>query len=551
MRKILFILSILGVSITSCSDEFLEKDPFGELTDQQVVLPENIEPLVISAYSILNGQGNEASNAFNSPASNWSFGDVLSDDAYKGGGGTGDQNQIHRMEIYTTDPQIKDVEQKWSVLYEGVNRANTALKALRNTDEFDETVKNQRVAEMLFLRGHFYFEIKKLYNRISYIDENGNYFSNTMITPEEVWSKIEEDFDAAFSVLPDTQSEPGRPTKWAAKAYLCKTYLYQQKWGEANAAADEVISNGGYSLMENFNEIFLPENDNGPEIVFAIQYSINDGSPRNYNGSIGDRLMPPGGPRYPGYGFLRPSQNLVNFFKTNAVGLPSLDNIDVTETDNVDPRLDVTIGRPGIPYKDLGINYEADWARDLETYGPYGPKKRVISANHPDYLASWPYVTAANYAIIRYADVLLWKAEASIELGNLEDGRTYINIVRSRAKTGNYIQNLEGTADAANYLIETYDTDFASVEEATTALRAERRLEMAHEGHRFFDLVRWGIASEVLNAYLEKEQVDRGFLTGAVFVAGKHEFMPIPQSQIDTGGSDGSGNPLTIQNPGY
>ncbi len=465
--------------------------------------------------------------------------------------GTGDQNQIHRMEIYTTDPQIKDVEQKWSVLYEGVNRANTALKALRNTDEFDETVKNQRVAEMLFLRGHFYFEIKKLYNRISYIDENGNYFSNTMITPEEVWSKIEEDFDAAFSVLPDTQSEPGRPTKWAAKAYLCKTYLYQQKWGEANAAADEVISNGGYSLMENFNEIFLPENDNGPEIVFAIQYSINDGSPRNYNGSIGDRLMPPGGPRYPGYGFLRPSQNLVNFFKTNAVGLPSLDNIDVTETDNVDPRLDVTIGRPGIPYKDLGINYEADWARDLETYGPYGPKKRVISANHPDYLASWPYVTAANYAIIRYADVLLWKAEASIELGNLEDGRTYINIVRSRAKTGNYIQNLEGTADAANYLIETYDTDFASVEEATTALRAERRLEMAHEGHRFFDLVRWGIASEVLNAYLEKEQVDRGFLTGAVFVAGKHEFMPIPQSQIDTGGSDGSGNPLTIQNPGY
>ena len=228
-----------------------------------------------------------------------------------------------------------------------------------------------------------------------------------------------------------------------------------------------------------------------------------------------------------------------------------MDNIDVTATDNVDPRLDVTIGRPGIPYKDLEINYEADWARDLATYGPYGPKKRVISANHPDYLPSWPYVTAANYAIIRYADVLLWKAEASIELGNLEDGRTYINMVRNRAKTGNYIQNLEGTADAANYFIETYNTPFASAGAATTALRAERRLEMAQEGHRFFDLVRWGIAPEVLNAYLEKEKIERGFLTGANFVAGKHEYMPIPQSQIDTGGSDNSGNALTTQNPGY
>lgn len=551
MKKIFFTLSIMGILVTSCSDEFLEKDPFGEITEEQTLLPENIEPLVISAYSILNGQGNEASNAFNSPASNWSFGDVLSDDAYKGGGGTGDQNQIHRMEIYSTDSQIIDVEQKWSVLYEGVNRVNTALTALKTTTEFDESTKNQRIAEMRFLRGHFYFELIKLYNRISYIDEDGNYFSNTMITPEEVWTKIEDDFNAAFSVLPDTQSDPGRPTKWAAKAYLCKTYLYQEKWTEADSAADEVIVNGGYSLLPNFNEVFLPDNDNGPEVVFAIQYSINDGSPNNYNGSIGDRLMPPGGPRYNQYGFLRPSQNLVNAFKTDATGAPLLDNVDVTETDNVDPRLDVIVGRPGIPYKDLGITYEEDWARDLATYGPYGPKKRVISANDPNYLPSWPYVTAANYHIIRYADVLLWKAEASIALDDLEAGRTYINMVRERAKTGTYIQNLEGTADAANYLIATYDTPFDTKEEAILALRTERRLEMAHEGHRFFDLVRWGIAADVINTYLEKEKIERGYLTGATFVAGKHEYMPIPQSQIDAGGTDEGGNSLTTQNPGY
>ncbi|MBD3661060.1 MAG: RagB/SusD family nutrient uptake outer membrane protein, partial [Arenibacter algicola] len=401
MKNIIFALSILGILVTSCSDEFLEKDPFGELTDEQVVLPENIEQLVISAYSILNGQGNEATNAFNSPASNWSFGDVLSDDAYKGGGGTGDQNQIHRMEIYTTDSQIKDVEQKWSVLYEGVNRANTALKALKNSTEFDESKKTQRIAEMRFLRGHFYFELKKIYNRISYIDEDGNYSSNTMISSEEVWTKIEEDFNAAFAVLPDTQDDPGRPAKWAAKAYLCKAYIFQNKWSQANTAADEVIADGGYSLMSNFSDVFLPENDNGQEVVFAIQYSINDGSPRNFNGSIGDRLMPPGGPRYPQYGFLRPSQNLVNAFKTDAVGVPILDNVDVTASDNVDPRLDEIVGRPGIPYKDLGINYEESWARDLATYGPYGHKKRMLSANDPNYLPSWPYVTESNYHVIR------------------------------------------------------------------------------------------------------------------------------------------------------
>jgi len=543
MKKVIFNLIILGVIFTACSDEFLEKEPFGELTEETV----DLEGLVISAYSILNGQSNNASNAFNSPASNWSFGDVLSDDAYKGGGGTGDQNQIHKMEIYTTDPNIVDVNQKWGVLYEGVLRSNSVLGILNESTGLDANTKAQRIAEMRFLRGHFYFELKKLYNRISYSDENGNYQSNIAITSGEVWGKIEDDFTAAFATLPSTQNEIGRPTKWAAKAYLAKTYLYQQKWQQANDAANDVISGGGYSLMANLNEIFLPENDNGSEVVFAIQNSINEGTAtRNYNGSIGDRLMPPGGPRYPGYGFLRPSQNLVNAHKTDATGFPVFDNVDLTNVDTVDPRIDVTLGRPGIPYKDLEINYEASWARDLATYGPYGPKKRVISANHPEYLPEWPYVTSGNSFIIRYADVLLWKAEAAIELGDFNgDGRMYINTVRNRAKTSTYIQNLAGTADAGNYLIETYDTNFASKEAATTALRAERRLEFAQEGQRFFDLVRWGIAADVINTYLAKEQLERGFLTGATFEAGKHEYMPIPQNQIDAAGNENT------QNPGY
>jgi len=299
--------------------------------------------------------------------------------------------------------------------------------------------------------------------------------------------------------------------------------------------------------MANFSDIFLSGNDNGPEVIFAVQNSINDGSPRNYNGSIGA----PGGPRYPKYGFERPSQNLVNAFKTNGNGLPQMDNIDVTNSNTVDPRLDVTVGRPGIPYKDLGILYEASWERDDATYGPYAPKKRVISANDPNYLPTWPYVTAANTIIIRYADVLLWKAEASIELGNLEDGRKYINMVRNRAENSKYIQNLAGTANAGNYLINTYDTPFSDYNEAITALRDERRVEFALEGQRFFDLVRWHIAGKVLNAYFEKEKLKRGYLVGAKFITGKNEYMPIPQSEVDAGPQNDNPKSANTQNPGY
>ncbi len=549
MKKILILF--VCVALSACSeDSFLQEEPIGELTPEQILEPENVEGVIISAYSILNGQIDEATNAFNSPASNWSFGDVLSDDAYKGGGGTGDQNQIHQMEIYNTDPTIIDVQRKWLALYEGVNRANQAIRLLNASEEFDAELKVQRMGEMRFLRGHFYFELKKTYNQIPYLDETAEGIddynvSNTALSSEQLWQKIEEDFQAAFTALPNTQADPGRATKWAAQAYLTKTYVFQEKWTEANAAADEVINSSQYRLIANFRDVFLPENDNGAEIIFAIQHSINDGSPRNFNGGIGDRLAPPGGPFYPQYGFHRPTQNLINAYKTNADGLPVLDNVDVTEDDFIDTRLDHTTARPGIPYLDLDSLYQESWARDLATYGPYGPKKRVVSANSSSYLPVWPYVNALNYYVIRYADLLLWKAEASIELGNLETGRQYINQVRERAMNSEYVMMLDGSTPAANYLVQPYEL-FASYGEAITALRTERRLELAHEGHRFFDLVRWGIADEVINDYLEVERTRRTHLAGAQFEANKHEYMPIPQAQIDLVGTD-----LIQQNSGY
>ncbi len=545
MKKIIY-MALSCLALCACSDSFLSEEPVGELTPDQAKQNENIEGLVISAYSVLDGQFDDASSGLNSACSNWQFGDVVSDDAYKGGGGTGDQNQVHLMEIFNTNPTILDFERKWLALYEGVKRCNQAMRMLR---ESEYPQKEQRIAEMQFLRAHFYFNLKIIYNQIPYIDETvidpKEYArkSNMEFTSDELWAKILSDLEAAYRVLPDRQADYGRPTKLAARAYMAKVYLFQSKWSECLAACNEVIGSGNYALLPNFRDVFLPENDNSSEIVFAIQCSIKDGSPNNYNGNPGDRLLPPGGP-YPQYGFLRPTQNLVNAYKTTADGLPATDGKDVTQTDFVDPRLDHTVARPNLPFLDMGLY---DWTpREATVYGPYSPKKRLVSVNSTYYLTIWPYVNALNVYVIRYADVLLWKAEAAIETGDLETGRACINQVRERAEKSQYVRTLDGTKNAANYLVKPYAQPFASKETALEALRTERRLEMAHEGERFFDLVRWGIAAEVINAYINKEKQFRSHLQNAKFVKGVHEYFPIPQAVIDLCGEE-----VMKQNPGY
>jgi len=534
--KIVFLLA-LGLQMSSCSSDYLEEVTYGEVDPSEMAKPANVERAIISAYSVLNGQIDGASNAFNSPDSNFSFGDVTSDDSYKGGGGTGDQNNIHQMEIYNANSTTIDMERKWMALYEGVKRSNEAMRLLSASVDFDPSLKLKRMAELRFLRGHFYFELKKIYNQIPYIDETAatvaDYAkSNTTFSSAEIWSKIESDFQLAYADLPATQTETGRPTKVAAKAYLAKTYLFQNKWQLAYDATTEIMTSN-YGLLADFQQVFLPENDNNKEIIFAVQHSINDGQPSNYNGSIGDRLTAPGGPFYSQYGFHRPSQNLVNAFKTDAAGLPLENNINVVASDNVDPRIDITIGRPGIPYKDLGILYQETWARDLTTYGAFSPKKRIVSAKSAFYVKVWPYVNALNYYIIRYAEVVLWRAEAAVEINKLEEARTLVNQIRNRAATSAYVKTLDGSANAANYNIKPYSTIWTDQTTARTAVHLENRLEMAMEGHRFFNLVRWGKADTVLNTYLSVEKTRRTHLTNAVFTKGKNEYFPIPQRYID------------------
>lgn len=558
MNKRLFNLFVAVAILAGCSKQ-LEQEPMGELSEEQLKTKSGVESIIVGAYSVLNGQFDNG-EAYNSPASNWSFGDVRSGDAYKGSTGTTDQINIHDMEIFSSlTASNLDAQRKWACLYEGIKRCNNALQLLNEAAGYTSQLKQQRIAEVRFLRGHYYFELKKIYNRVPYIDETAEqkedfYVSNNVLSSSEFWTKIEDDFKAGINALPSAKGgEPGRPTRYAAWAYMCKSYVFQKKWALAIAAADSVISSSVFSLMTNYPDVFLPENDNGPEIVFAVQHAINDGSSGNKKGSVGDRLnriSTPAGNGYPAgaQGFHRPSQNLVNAYKVTALGLPANSDVDVTASDLLDPRLDFSVARVGIPFLNYTKEaYKTNWTRGNGVYGDYSVKKKMVSPVSTHYDRTNQGITDLNYYIIRFADVLLWKAEALIETNNIDGGITIINQVRIRAKNSRKVQKLSpATGDAANYKVEPYQQPYTGgYALAIAALKLERRLELSLEGHRFFDLVRWGDAPTTLNAYFLTEKVRRSYLSSAQFTQNKHEYMPIPRSEIDL--SKGK----LVQNPGY
>ncbi|PCH66573.1 MAG: hypothetical protein COC06_12505 [Bacteroidales bacterium] len=348
-------------------------------------------------------------------------------------------------------------------------------------------------------------------------------------TKEEIYLKIEEDLIFAASNLPVDQTEVGRATKGAAQAYLARLYIYWEKWDSALEYCNKVIDSGKYDLNNSYYDNFSI--DNTAESIFAVQYSL-DGSDGDTNGNLNERLVwvKPYGTELD---FFKPSQNLVNAFATDANGLPLSDGTITDITQQVDPRLDIVVGRPGIPFLDVGICDDA-WSRTPGSYGYYIFKKRVPPFNSGQFNSSYPRATSLNYDIIRYAEVLLLKAEALIENNDLGGAMTLINEIRNRAN--NYhLKNEDGSADASNYLVGKY-TSFASKSEAFNALMIERRLEFSHEGNRFFDLVRWGIVSEIMNNYYRSEQALRPYLSNAVFTQERNEYLPIPQTEIDISG---------------
>nr|MDA3853170.1 RagB/SusD family nutrient uptake outer membrane protein [Bacteroidales bacterium] len=400
--------------------------------------------------------------------------------------------------------------------------------------------KKQALAEMRLLRGHFHFELYRIYNKIPYLDENADptKTSNIALSVDKVLEKIGEDFKFAYDNLTPTSAQVGRVNKYVAAAYLAKFYLETKQWDAAADMADYVIT-GPYDLLPNQEDLWTIANENGSESVFAIQYSTENFFANHDWGSLLNVTSSPGidlGGYAAGDDFYHGSQNLVNAYRTDANGFPlftTFNDVDVTEgyVGNLDPRLDFTVGRIGIPWKNSAI-YDESWMRSSD-YPGYSSKKQVVAPNEPGINKTFPWAAAGlNYYIIRYAEVLLWKAEAEIERASPDLGAALsaINEVRNRAKNSEAVFKLDGSGSAATYKVEPYNT-FASVDDAREALRMERRLEMALEGHRLFDLNRWGITASTMNTYFQNE--DRFYLDGMSFTANKHEFFPIPQSQID------------------
>jgi len=577
MKRLYITLSIVtvGLLLTSCTKGFLSYNPKASLSEDQLNTPDRVDKMVTSAYASLGNADWETSSN-----TQWPMGSVRAEDSYKGGGGIPDQGEWNTYATFTNiTTDMGKANQMWVYYYEGIGRANTALKLLRKLSGQEFPKKKEREAEVRFIRAHYYFNLKILFKHIPWVDaktsqDSLKYISNRKYSSQELWDKIASDFQFAADNLPPTQAQVGRVNKYAAIAYLAKVRLYQayeqddqnnvvninkNRLQDVIDLTNKVINSGQYGLFDDFAKNFLWKYENGKEGVFEIQNSIDDGTP---TGRLGTEygLNYNMDPKYGCCSFNQPSQNMVNAFKTNSDGLPEFDTYndsdlhakDSTDFRNntVDPRLDHTVGIPGHPFKyDPQFIDKVGWARTPSVYGYFSPMKEIQLPSSPSFKAYGPFFASSkNYVIIRYADVLLWKAEALIKLGRQNEALPIINKIRSRAKHSKDRLRYENGDYVSNYHIETYKPGTNinwTQKNAFEALRWERRLEFAGEGVRFFDLVRWGITAEKLNAYFKEEMTKRDYLRGAHFTKNRDEYLPIPQQQINF--SKG----LYKQNPGW
>jgi len=571
--------------------------PQGTLDQTTLANKAGVEGSLIAAYRQLD-VSNGVGGGWGSAASNWIWASVASDDAYKGSTAS-DQPGITATENYAwSSPDAQgDLNDKWKSMYEGVSRSNATITLLRSVvagkpGELDAVTAKGIEGEATFLRAYYHFEAWKMWGNIPYYRETDTDFRKANLSQAAAIDEIIKDLDAAIALLPATprNGNVGRATSWTAKAYKGKVQMFKKDFAGAKATLQDVVTSGPYALESSFDKVWtgIFSQENGKETIFAYQASANDGEPNGNNANFGERLnLPNGGSASPGgcCGFHQPSQNLVNFFFTDpATGLPAAlvapatwntnnANVDAAYTApasgrTVDPRLDWTAGRDGVPYKDWGPENNT-WVRDVGNGGFFEAKKNVAEKSSGAVsTVGWQstQLNSANIHLLRYADVLLLLAEAEVEVGSLPNAMALVNQVRARAKVkvqgpGTTAANMavpygDPSVTWASYNISVYPAGspfFASQTAARDAVRAERRLELAMEGQRFFDLRRWGLVPTVIPAYINgvgggAEKTRRLYLGTAASVTATHNLFPIPSIQIDL--SKGSGPGLT-QNPGW
>ncbi|MBD1262770.1 RagB/SusD family nutrient uptake outer membrane protein [Maribacter polysiphoniae] len=587
-KKLIYTITLTCMLLVACSDDFTEIAPTGALSDEALQNAVGIDLKLTAAYSAMDGERvNALGEGVSRGGDNW-WTDVVSDDAHRGST-DGDNTELFQLETLDWQTGNSWFLGRWSALFGGVNQANAVLALI---DQVPDGDFSQQTGEALFLRGYFNFELQKFYGNVPFISlENAVNLEFNQPNPGPIWAEIEADFQAAIDNL-GSERVTGRANSWVAKAFLGKAYLYQEKWDEAFALLNEVVTEGPYALNDEYVNNFNLVGENSSEAVFSIEFVADDG--RSYNGNgAGTLNFPGGGPLGTCCGFYQPTQDLVNAYQTDGSGLPLLDTFadtDVTSdygiesyeldaegtiiedadgnpvatpfdlhTGPLDPRLDYTVSRRGVDYNGFGNNPGKAWIRATfaDVSGPYLPKKNVYQADEVDanrgtggWGSDW---SGINYNIMRFADVLLLAAEAAVEKSSpdLPLALEYVNRVRNRAKNMTYVQALDNNnvaipdTDAANYQIEPY-ASFPDQAFARKAVRFERRLELGMEGHRLFDLRRWGVAEEVINTYIanEAEDINQSDYGRFGTYTDKYNLFPIPLTAIDQSGNILDQNPL-------
>ena len=563
MKKSIFkftvpLLLVLLTVFYSCK-KYLTQLPPNSLSNTTLASKAGLDGILIGAYATLIGNASVAfgGSVFAGSPSDWSFAGIASDDAAKGSNPT-DQPDAAAITSHTVNSTNGYVENKWQLLYDGIQRANDVIRELPLIKDGSVTAAYaaEVTAEARFLRGVQELEAAKVWHNAPYVDETVTYTAGNYNVPNPgtIWTQIEADFTAAMGVLPATQPQVGRANKYAAEAFLAKTYMFDHKYTQALTALNDLMANGVTSsgakyALEPYANNFNALDKNGPESVFPVQEAVGSGT-QGADGNPGDVLNFPSGGPATCCGFYQPSFDLANAYKTDANGLPLLDGSwkynggaiasaangasinntttlksdqgvlagDVTYTPDttttLDSRLDWTIGRRGIPFLDYGPMPGASWDRDQIDNGPYINVKDVYrqgaAASTSDAYGGWAagQSTNINFNMIRYSDVLLWAAECETEVGSLANAEKYVNMVRARAAdpTGWVYGRFRGyaggniatpivaaTVPAANYKVGLYTGQIAggSQENARQAIQFERRLEFGMEGMRFFDLQRW------------------------------------------------------------
>ncbi len=526
---------------TTACDDMLDMKPQGEFSADQID-DDSVEGLMAAAYAGLQAHFFGNNEAFAGPSTNWIF-DVRSDDAYKGGGGISMEANIHQLEMSNIQSDNVSCLNKWQNNFYAVSRCNKAILALEAAENVSD--RDNLLAQLKALRAYYYFDLIRVFEAIPYFTEKDdpNSASPFEYSRDEIFGFIKADLAEAYRNLPETQSQPGALNRYAAAAIHAKVSAFTSSWAEVDEYAGYVIGSGKYQLYNNFLDMSKIEFNNSYESIFAMQCSTaNDNALINWCNLL-NTTYSEGNLFGNGDDFFLASQNLVNAFRTDANGLPLLDgtfnNEKVTTNydGNVDPRLDFTVGRIGMPFR--GHTYNMSWTRAYDIYGEYSGKKGLIDPSTPDMVQGFPWgASSLNFIFIRYADILLLKAEAMIELGtDLDGARKLINDVRAKAarSVDPAYTPVDCNPSIASYKVGQYPATGWTQDYARRAVRMERRLELAMEGNRWFDLVRWGVAVETMNEYYRTESQLRSYLESASMSADE-TYFPIPLDEVQNSG---------------